>query len=585
MHTLTDAPEKTLLAPVPASQRIEALDVVRGFALIGICLMNVEFFNRALSSMGQGMPLGLTGIDWLASYFVAYFVAGKFWTIFSLLFGMGFAVMLTRAERAGRGFIKPYVRRIAALAVFGALHHIFLFAGDILFSYAVAAVFLLVALYGTWKWIVGAIVACIGLAFVPDFGPAAGGVAATLAFAGVVAVYLRSEKKLFGLSAMAATLIGVSLVAGIAALVFWFVPGTPKGPRGPATAMFVLFAALAWLAEKYNMPVDKRPLRGGATIFMFFATMMTIGGTVEYLTPPDAATAKPAVVTAPAPATVAAPTPATVAAAPVTAPAKADAKADAKKPAAKEPTAEEKKAARAKRMKEQADERALEVKTMSTGSYADAVRLRVKHFAEHAPQESGFATLLIGMFLIGTWFIRSGVMENTAAHLPMFRKLAFIALPVGLSLGILGSLLAMSHVPGAQQDGFGLAHGLLMIGNLPASLGYVAMIVLMLHSGSALSKVKVLAPFGRMALTNYLLQSLVMSSIFFGYGLGLWGMGRALQVALAIGVSALLLAFSHWWLARFRYGPAEWLWRAVTYMQLPAMRIDTAPSRTHAQPA
>ena len=59
-----------------------------------------------------------------------------------------------------------------------------------------------------------------------------------------------------------------------------------------------------------------------------------------------------------------------------------------------------------------------------------------------------------------------------------------------------------------------------MLGNLPACLGYVGMIVLMLHSRSALAKVKVLAPFGRMALTNYLWQSLVMSLFFMGYGLG-----------------------------------------------------------------
>lgn len=568
MHTLTDPPEKTAFAPVPASQRIEALDAVRGFALIGICLMNVEFFNRALSSMGQGMPVGLTGIDWLASYFVAYFVAGKFWTIFSLLFGMGFAVMLTRAERAGRGFIKPYVRRIAALAVIGALHHIFLFPGDILFSYAVGAVFLLVALYGTWKWVLGAIAVCIGLAFIPDFGQAAGSAAGTLAFAGLVGVYLRSEKKVFGLSATATMLIGVGVIAGIAALILWFVPSAPKGPRGPATAMCLLFLVLAMLAEKFNKPVDKRPLRAGATIFLFFATMMTIGGVVEYVTPPETATAKLAAVSAP------------------TAAAAAPAKADVKKPAAKpELTDEQKKAARAKRLKEKADERALEVKVMSTGTYAEAVQLRARHFVEHAPQESGIASLLIGMFLIGTWFIRAGVMENTGAHLPMFRKLAFIALPAGIALGMLGSLLAMSHAPGVQQDGFSLAHGLLTIGNLPASLGYVAMIVLMLHSRSSLAKVKVLAPFGRMALTNYLLQSLVMSSVFFGYGLGYWGLGRAWQVLFAVGLCALLVALSHWWLARFRYGPAEWLWRAVTYMQIPAMRIDPAPTALRANHA
>src|SRR5687768_124880 len=129
----------TSLTPVANDERIQALDVVRGFALIGILLMNVEFFNRATASIGSGMQSGLSGANFWVSYFVQYFVAGKFWTIFSLLFGMGFAVMLTRTERAGRSFLVPYMRRIAALAVFGALHHIFLFAGDILFSYAVAA--------------------------------------------------------------------------------------------------------------------------------------------------------------------------------------------------------------------------------------------------------------------------------------------------------------------------------------------------------------------------------------------------------------------------------------------------------------
>jgi uncharacterized membrane protein YeiB len=70
------------LVPITANQRIEALDVVRGFALLGIFLMNIEWFNRTISSLGEGMPRGLTGINWLASWFIAYFVQGKFWTIF-----------------------------------------------------------------------------------------------------------------------------------------------------------------------------------------------------------------------------------------------------------------------------------------------------------------------------------------------------------------------------------------------------------------------------------------------------------------------------------------------------------------------
>src|SRR5687767_12735 len=182
------------LVPVTATQRIEALDVVRGFALLGIFLMNIEYFNRPLSSLGAGMPRGLTGIDWWASWFVAYFVQGKFWTIFSLLFGMGFAVMLTRAERAGRNFTIVYLRRVIGLALFGAAHFILLWEGDILFSYAVGALMLMVVLYGkTWPIILGIAVAA-GLAFVPGWGNV-GAMAAGLASAGLLAIYLRSGKQ------------------------------------------------------------------------------------------------------------------------------------------------------------------------------------------------------------------------------------------------------------------------------------------------------------------------------------------------------------------------------------------------------
>ena len=182
------------LVPITANQRIEALDVVRGFALLGIFLMNIEWFNRPISSLGEGMPTGLTGLDWWASWFVLYFVQGKFWTIFSLLFGMGFAVMLTRAERAGREFKIVYLRRVLALAVFGAAHFILLWAGDILFSYAVGALMLMIVLYGKTIPILIGIAVAIGVAFIPHLGNV-GAVAAGLALAGLLAIYLRSGKR------------------------------------------------------------------------------------------------------------------------------------------------------------------------------------------------------------------------------------------------------------------------------------------------------------------------------------------------------------------------------------------------------
>jgi uncharacterized protein len=99
--------------------------------------------------------------------------------------------------------------------------------------------------------------------------------------------------------------------------------------------------------------------------------------------------------------------------------------------------------------------------------------------------------------------------------------------------------------------------------------------VLALHSNSVFAKVRVLAPVGRMALTNYLTQSVISTFVFYGYGAGQWGLARSWQVVYVAAVFMLQVAFSHWWLARFRYGPMEWLWRAFTYRKNPAMRLST----------
>ena len=377
MNTLTESPPITELAPLPASQRIEALDAVRGFALIGICLMNIEFFNRAIATLGQGMPAGLTGIDWLASYFVAYFVAGKFWTIFSLLFGMGFAVMLTRAESAGRGFLKPYMRRIAALAVFGALHHIFLFAGDILFSYAVAAVFLLVVLYGTWKWMLAAIAVAVGLAFVPGFGPGAGGAAGALAFSGLIALYMRNEKRPLSMSVMSLILLVVGIIGAIAATVMWTHEGRSGRAARPGHGGQRAVPAAVLPRQKIpqpgrrpsvarrrrHLPVlvhdddDRRPGRlphpagaGGRRCRRRRACRRArqgrSAGCGRRQGRSEKAAAKPELT-------------------------EAQKKAEAA-------------AERAKRLKKRAEEVATENKVMTTGSYVDVVKLRAKHFAEHA---------------------------------------------------------------------------------------------------------------------------------------------------------------------------------------------------------
>src|SRR5690606_14476625 len=109
------------------------------------------------------------------------------------------------------------------------------------------------------------------------------------------------------------------------------------------------------------------------------------------------------------------------------------------------------------------------------------------------------------------------------------------------------------------------------MGSPPMALGYIGIVVLAWLAGTRW--LRVVAPAGRMALTNYLLQSVVGTLLFYDYGLGLWGdVSRAGQTLLVFAVFALQVAASHWWLARFRFGPMEWLWRAFTYWQWPVMR-------------
>ena len=76
-----------------------------------------------------------------------------------------------------------------------------------------------------------------------------------------------------------------------------------------------------------------------------------------------------------------------------------------------------------------------------------------------------------------------------------------------------------------------------------------------------------------MALSNYLLQSLVCTTIFYSYGLGLFGsVGRAAGLVLAVVIYLAQLAFTGWWLKHFRFGPMEWLWRSLTYGKCQPMR-------------
>ncbi|MCB1683369.1 MAG: DUF418 domain-containing protein [Pseudomonadales bacterium] len=110
------------------------------------------------------------------------------------------------------------------------------------------------------------------------------------------------------------------------------------------------------------------------------------------------------------------------------------------------------------------------------------------------------------------------------------------------------------------------------LGRLGMSLGYVGLLLLLWRQARLAQFRRLLAATGRMALSNYLLQSLICLFLFTGAGLALVGeLSRAELYPIVFGIWVFQLAFSRWWLGRFRFGLLEWVWRALTYGRLPPL--------------
>src|SRR5271170_811818 len=135
--------EPQRVGPVSLSERILFVDVLRGMALFGILAANMRAFFAPLDAYDHIDVLFHSRADVLAQAFIDAFIQGKFITIFSFLFGMGFAIQMSRAEARGVRFMGFYPRRLLALALFGLIHGMLIWAGDVLLTYAVSGAILL----------------------------------------------------------------------------------------------------------------------------------------------------------------------------------------------------------------------------------------------------------------------------------------------------------------------------------------------------------------------------------------------------------------------------------------------------------
>jgi len=203
------------------------------------------------------------------------------------------------------------------------------------------------------------------------------------------------------------------------------------------------------------------------------------------------------------------------------------------------------------------------------GSYGELVRARVPEIPEHALP---FVVLAAGLMFLGMALMKTGVFAGTRS-----RGFYVRAIAIGYGVGI--PLCLWSTWDHARHD-FDMANyvglNLLVneIGNVAVALGHVGVVVLLVHAGRLGRLRPALAAVGRTALSNYLLTSVVFTFVFYGWGFdGLFGrVNRFPQMAFVVAWWAIQLPLSVWWLPRFRYGPAEWAWRSLTYWRVAPFR-------------
>ena len=179
-----------------------------------------------------------------------------------------------------------------------------------------------------------------------------------------------------------------------------------------------------------------------------------------------------------------------------------------------------------------------------------------------------FATVrfpkVLGMFVLGLWVVRAGIAQSPAVHRAAFVRWSVLGWSVGLPANVFAAL-ALLRWPYLPPSAGGLLVVVMQAIGVPMlALGYAATVGLLVVDGRRL--VTVFAPVGRMALTNYLMHSIICVLLSYGFGLALWWrIGASTAMGIAVVIIALQIPLSVWWLSRYRFGPVEWIWRRLTY--------------------
>ena len=395
--------EAQKVGPVSSADRILYIDMLRGMALFGILAANMRGFDAPSLVYGNIKPLFHGTADLIAQGFIDIFIQAKFVTLFSFLFGLGFAVQLSRAEARGARFLSFYPRRLAALALFGLIHGLLIWWGDILLSYALGGALLL--------------------------------------------LFRKKSNKV--VLSWAVTIFSVPVLVATGFYI-------PEGMRGKPPDMVKIHSVIDIYAH---------------------------------------------------------------------------------------------------------------------GTVMQRLHENLVVWKEELPAV-GFGGYALGLFLLGLWVWRSGIVERLNEYKPLLKRVCAVCLPLGLAGMVFVYEAEAHHVPGSKPTFvvflarvlyFPFAHVM--------SAGYASGLAVLIQNDSWKRRFTPFAAVGRMALTNYLTES-VVCTVFY-YSTGLYGkVGPAMGLIPTVVLYGAQTVFSNWWLARYRFGPMEWLWRGMTYGKFPSMRKE-----------
>lgn len=216
-------------------------------------------------------------------------------------------------------------------------------------------------------------------------------------------------------------------------------------------------------------------------------------------------------------------------------------------------------------------EKLLAETTAYRGSWLQQMEYRITNAFKNQFLILFFGWQTTALMLIGMALYKLDILTAKRSK-AFYLKMLIVCLTIGLPLALFGLQQNYAHQWSCEFSML-KSNIYVFLSSIPTALAYVALIMLLCKSRFKQILFNWLAPVGKMALTNYLMQSIIATGIFYGHGLGLFGhYGRAELYLFVVGIWVFQILFSNWWMKRFQFGPFEWLWRSLTYWKIQAMR-------------